>query len=86
MLSNAYFRAKFGFDTAENEPAKNLQIFANLISNPEKREKGEIANPGLAAGAPVLGRGRRQRRGRRAPHLPQRARGWGRRVCRGVLF
>ena len=25
MLSNAYFIAKFGFDTAENEPAKNLQ-------------------------------------------------------------
>ena len=28
MLSNAYFLAKFGFDTAENEPAKNLQNFA----------------------------------------------------------
>ena len=28
MLSNAYFLAKFRFDTAENEPAKNLQ---NLI-------------------------------------------------------
>ena len=27
MLSNAYFLAKFRFDTAENEPAKNLQIF-----------------------------------------------------------
>ena len=25
MLSNAYFPAKFRFDTAENEPAKNLQ-------------------------------------------------------------
>ena len=25
MLSNAYFVAKFRFDTAENEPAKNLQ-------------------------------------------------------------
>ena len=24
MLSNAYFLAKFRFDTAENEPAKNL--------------------------------------------------------------
>ena len=40
MLSNAYFLAKFRFDTAENEPAKNLQnlrkfkicqIFANLL-------------------------------------------------------
>ena len=25
MLSNAYFLAKFRFDTAENEPAKNFQ-------------------------------------------------------------
>ncbi len=30
MLSNAYFPAKFCFDTAENEPAKNLQKFAKL--------------------------------------------------------
>ena len=29
MLSNAYFLAKFRFDTAENKPAKNLQNFAN---------------------------------------------------------
>ena len=29
-LSNAYFLAKFRFDTAENEPAKNLQNFAKL--------------------------------------------------------
>ena len=28
MLSNAYFVAKFRFDTAENEPAQNLQNFA----------------------------------------------------------
>ena len=33
MLSNAYFLAKFGFDTAENEPAKNLQNFAKKIAN-----------------------------------------------------
>ena len=30
MLSNAYFLAKFRFDTAENEPAQNLQIFAKF--------------------------------------------------------
>ena len=30
MLSNAYFLAKFRFDTAENEPAKNLQIFEKI--------------------------------------------------------
>ena len=29
MLPNAYFLAKFRFDTAENEPAKILQNFAN---------------------------------------------------------
>ena len=28
MLSNAYFLAKFRFDTAENEPAKSLQKIA----------------------------------------------------------
>ena len=33
MLSNAYFLAKFRFDTAENEPAKNLQNFADLSEN-----------------------------------------------------
>ena len=31
MLSNAYFIAKFRFDTAENEPAQNLQIFEKCI-------------------------------------------------------
>ena len=30
MLSNAYFLAKFRFDTAENETAKNLQKFARF--------------------------------------------------------
>ena len=32
MLSNAYFLAKFRFDTAENGPAKNLQNFANFAN------------------------------------------------------
>ena len=32
MLSNAYFLAKFRFDTAENEPAKNLQNFASFAN------------------------------------------------------
>ena len=30
MLSNAYFLAKVRFDTAENEPAKNLQNFRKM--------------------------------------------------------
>ena len=33
MLSNAYFLAKFRFDTAENEPAKNLQFFLTKFAN-----------------------------------------------------
>ena len=33
MLSNAYFVARFCFDTAENEPAKNLQNFARICPN-----------------------------------------------------
>ena len=32
MLSNAYFLAKFPFDTAENEPAKNLRIFVKFAN------------------------------------------------------
>ena len=31
MLSNAYFLENFRFDTAENEPAKNLQKFARIL-------------------------------------------------------
>ena len=32
MLSNAYFHAKFRFDTAENEPTKNLLVFPILLT------------------------------------------------------
>ena len=32
MLSNAYFLGKFRFDTAENEPAKNLRNFDNCAN------------------------------------------------------
>ena len=31
MLSNTYFLAKFRFDTAENEPAKNFANFATCF-------------------------------------------------------
>ena len=47
MLSNAYFLAKFRFDIAENEPAKNLQNFANFTNS-------------LAADARVEAPGRRR--------------------------
>ena len=35
MLSNAYFLAKNRFDTAENEPAKNLQYLATFCKPSE---------------------------------------------------
>ena len=34
MLSNAYFLAKFRFDTAENEPAKKLQKLQKFANFP----------------------------------------------------
>ena len=48
MLSNAYFLAKFRFDTAENEPAKKLQKFAKDLRAdgraPRARPPGEGAS------------------------------------------
>ena len=41
MQSNAYFLAKFRFDTAENEPAKNLQklgLFGALLQPPAPKK------------------------------------------------
>ena len=40
MLSNAYFIAKFRFDTAENEPSKNLQKFSNEPPLPPSARAG----------------------------------------------
>ena len=49
MLSNAYFLKKFRFDTAENEPSKNLQILPILLTLP-------LTNVGSGGpGADVLG-------------------------------
>ena len=48
MLLNAYFLAKFRSDTAENEPAKNLQNFANYFPNFAN------PNPGTRAEAPAV--------------------------------
>ena len=41
MLSNAYVLAKFRFDTAENEPAKNLQNFANFANFAPMPKEGD---------------------------------------------
>ena len=48
MLSNAYFLAKFRFDTAENEPAKNLQNFADFpnFANPNRDAELTCASVG----------------------------------------
>ena len=44
MLSNAYFLAKFRFDTAENEPAKILQNLPILLTLTPKL--GEVQKKG----------------------------------------
>ena len=72
MLSNAYFLAKFRFDTAENEPAKNLQNFANFpnFANPNpchlravrRGERGERGESGSASFPSAAGRRARERR------------------------
>ena len=54
MLSNAYFLAKFRIDTAENDPAKNLQKFAKIypaVSKPTQRPPGTGAPASAAPGA-----------------------------------
>ena len=56
MLSNAYFLAKFRFDTAENEPAKKLQNFINFpnFANPNPN----FADPKVTAEiAAIIARG-----------------------------
>ena len=42
MLLNAYFLTKFRFDTAENEPAKNLQ---NLITFANFADPNPVSSP-----------------------------------------
>ena len=51
MLSNAYFLAKFRFDTAENEPAKNLQNFANFPNSRPQLQSLQPAQADFRAGA-----------------------------------
>ena len=50
MLSNAYFLAKFRFDTAENEPAKNLQFSKNAFF--ENALLGAVADDRREGGEP----------------------------------
>ena len=62
MLPNAYFLATFGFDTAENEPAKNLQDFSRLSIQAEYKvclpplsqaSRRTMALPGFDLQAPI---------------------------------
>ena len=56
MLSNAYFLAKFRFDTAENEPAKNLQNvvkFANFEPSGRWREARRVSRRNLGCLIPA---------------------------------
>ena len=80
MLSNAYFLAKFRFDTAENEPAKNLQKFANFADpNPLT-----LTRPGRAADPHVLRLRGLRHRARRVALPPVRRRRH--RVCGACFF
>ena len=70
MLPSAIFLAKFWFDTAENEPAKNLQKFAKKpmqrsapgANRPGRTPRAQQEGPGDAAGR---GPGRPRREGGR---------------------
>ena len=57
MLSNAYFLAKFRFDTAENEPAKNFQNFANFPGDLARLPLDVLRRGGRGHGAALLGQG-----------------------------
>ena len=58
MLPNAYFLAKIRFDTAENEPAKNLQKLANSESSVSRTGGSASGVPGTpGSGVPPPGSG-----------------------------
>ena len=65
MLSNAYFLATFRFDTAENEPAKNLKMHFS------KMHFRKV--PIFKCKVPIRDGGRLRRRGR-AGRVPRRGR------------
>ena len=75
MLSNAYFLAKFHFDTAENEPAENLQNFAKILQKLKickilRSAPGEAANCAQRTLAPER-HGARPRAARAARGAPR---------------
>ena len=76
MLSNAYFLAKFRFDTAENEPAKNLQNFRKMHFRKCIFETRELLEAVLGVGPEILVVD---------PDLLAHLRGFVDRVCRVLL-
>ena len=70
MLSNAYFLAKIRFDTAENEPAKNLQKFANFCKKISKFSCKNCVVQFSATRKNRLPSGGRRSRGRRRDEPP----------------
>ena len=77
MLSNAYFLAKFRFDTAENEPAKNLQKFCQFCKRRMQHDQLRYVCAGRGLGVPPNpGLGAQAHRGRARLPLLVRLR-WG---------
>ena len=74
MLSNAYFLAKFRFDTAENEPAKNLQNFRKMHFSKMHFSKMHFLKMHLLHRGRLgdEGRGRERRRLDRGGHVRRR--------------
>ena len=69
MLLNAYFLAKFRFDTAENEPAKKLQKCCKICA-----AGGRGADDAEAAAVLRVPRGPRPRRHKSTRAVPRGAR------------
>ena len=77
MLSNAYFLAKIGADTAENEPTKNLLNLIKFAKNLGGRPR-DAGAPGPEGPAPpaleARAEGRLRLRDRAAPRAALRGR------------
>ena len=73
MLSNAYFLAKFRFDTAENEHDKNLQNFRKMRFRKMRFRKCIFEKAALAEGQPRVLEALAEVRGHEVRRLAPRA-------------